>query len=116
MARGLIRNLDPRTVDTLKQRAERNGRSLQAELHAVVERAAASDMVALGTLDIEMYPSADLLPAALELAIGLDQSVYDCIYVALAVARGCELVTADEKLARALARSPFGVNVRSLVQ
>lgn len=45
MARVLIRDLDERTVERLKTRAERNGRSLQAELQLIVERAAATDIV-----------------------------------------------------------------------
>lgn len=40
MAQVLIRNLAPRTVAMLKRRAERNGRSLQAELQTILERAA----------------------------------------------------------------------------
>jgi len=40
MARVLIRDLDERTVERLKKRASRNGRSLQAELQLIVERAA----------------------------------------------------------------------------
>lgn len=45
MARVLIRDLDERTVARLKARAARNGRSLQAELQLVVERAAFSDVI-----------------------------------------------------------------------
>jgi antitoxin FitA len=45
MARVLIRDLDDRIVDKLKARAARNGRSLQAELQMIVERAAATDVV-----------------------------------------------------------------------
>lgn len=44
MAKVLIRDLDERVVDRLKKRATRNGRSLQAELQRVVERAAATDI------------------------------------------------------------------------
>lgn len=40
MAQVLIRNLHGRTIDKLKVRAARNGRSLQAELRAILERAA----------------------------------------------------------------------------
>jgi plasmid stability protein len=43
MARVLIRDLDDRTIEKLKLRAARNGRSLQAELQMIVERAAAVD-------------------------------------------------------------------------
>jgi plasmid stability protein len=45
MANVLIRNLEDRTVDKLKQRAARNDRSLQAELQAILERAASVDVV-----------------------------------------------------------------------
>lgn len=45
MARVLIRNLDDRTVNKLKERAARNDRSLQAELQMILERAAAMDVV-----------------------------------------------------------------------
>ena len=45
MARVLIRDLDERTVERLKQRAARNHRSLQAELQLIIERAAAADVI-----------------------------------------------------------------------
>ncbi len=48
MARVLIRDLEDRTVERLKARAARNGRSLQAELQMIVERAAAVDVVDSG--------------------------------------------------------------------
>ena len=44
MAKVLIRDLDERTVERLKKRASRNGRSLQAELQMIVERAAMMDV------------------------------------------------------------------------
>jgi predicted nucleic acid-binding protein len=40
---------------------------------------------------------------ALRIGIEYERTVYDSIYVALAVQSGRELVTADEKLANALA-------------
>ena len=45
MADVLIRKLDERTVARLKERAARHGRSLQAELRAILERAAAMDVI-----------------------------------------------------------------------
>jgi plasmid stability protein len=45
MAQVLIRNLDEQTVDKLKARAARHGRSLQTELQAILERAAETDVV-----------------------------------------------------------------------
>jgi len=44
MAKVLIRDLDERIVERLKSRAARNGRSLQAELQRIVERAAVVDV------------------------------------------------------------------------
>jgi predicted nucleic acid-binding protein len=47
--------------------------------------------------------SLTLLPEALRIAFLHDRSVYDCLYVALAVQFNVEMVTADERLANALA-------------
>jgi predicted nucleic acid-binding protein len=57
---------------------------------------------ALGAVPKTVYPTAVLLPAALDLAADLDRTVYDCLYLALAGALDCPLVTADQKLYRAL--------------
>ena len=43
MAQVLIRDLDKATVDALKQRARREGRSLQAALKAILEETAAAE-------------------------------------------------------------------------
>ncbi len=40
MAQILVRDLDPKVVARLKQRAKRDGRSLQAEVKLVLEQAA----------------------------------------------------------------------------
>jgi len=47
--------------------------------------------------------SKDLLVAALTIATSFDRSLYDCLYIALAVTTRCEMITADEKLANAVA-------------
>jgi predicted nucleic acid-binding protein len=44
-----------------------------------------------------------LLPEAIEIAFAHDRSVYDCLYVALAIRYKIEMITADERLANALA-------------
>lgn len=44
-----------------------------------------------------------LLDSALQLAIRYDRSVYDALYVALALAEDCQFVTADLRLYNALA-------------
>jgi antitoxin FitA len=43
MAQVLVRELDPETVERLKERAARHGRSLEAELRLILERAATRD-------------------------------------------------------------------------
>jgi predicted nucleic acid-binding protein len=61
---------------------------------------ALSQMQALGIATIS---SGSLLPEALQIAANYDRTVYDSVYVVLAVQSGGELVTADERLANALA-------------
>jgi predicted nucleic acid-binding protein len=55
----------------------------------------------------ELVPVADLKDRALEIALTLKHPAYDCFYLALAEQRGCKLVTADERLQRRCARTPF---------
>jgi predicted nucleic acid-binding protein len=57
---------------------------------------------------LEVHPSSPLLEAALEIALRTGRTVYDCIYVALAVSLDARLVTADEKLYNALRDGPLG--------
>jgi predicted nucleic acid-binding protein len=53
--------------------------------------------------------------AVLLLDIATRRAVYDCVYLALAEAEGCELVTADDQFARGLRASfPFIVPLVSL--
>ena len=62
-----------------------------------------------------LHHSSPLLIRAMEIAIATKQAVYDCIYVALAEAEGCELVTADDILVRNLRPSyPFIVSLVAL--
>jgi predicted nucleic acid-binding protein len=53
-----------------------------------------------------------IMPRALAIGLELDHAVYDCIYLALAEARGEKLLTADAKFARKLAGSRY----RTLLQ
>jgi predicted nucleic acid-binding protein len=53
--------------------------------------------------DFATVSSAALLTDALQIAIFHERSVYDCLYVALAVQYKTEMITADERLANALA-------------
>jgi len=56
-----------------------------------------------------------LLPRALEIAKQFRQTVYDCLYIALAEREGCELVSADDKLVKAVRPTlPFVIPLSSL--
>lgn len=59
-----------------------------------------SEIVAL---DIPTIPSSPLVPEALQFAVAHGRTVYDSLYVVLASHSGADLITADERLANALA-------------
>jgi len=56
-------------------------------------------------LGVRLHPSTELATMALELAIAEHRSLYDMLYLALAERENCDLITADEKLFRALGGS-----------
>ena len=62
---------------------------------------------ALAECPITVFPSRVLLESALEIALRTERTVYDSMYLALAVALECRLATADERLAHALAGGPL---------
>lgn len=62
--------------------------------------AAATDMRAR---DFATVSCRVLMPEALRIAFAYDRSIHDALYVALAVQSKAELITADERLANALA-------------
>ena len=64
---------------------------------------AAAAMSFVRELDIATAPSIDIVPQALDLAISYGRTVYDSLYVALAIHSKSEMITADERLANALA-------------
>jgi len=56
----------------------------------------------LRRFDFATVNSLMLIDRAFELATRFGQTVYDCLYVALAIESEAELITADERLANAL--------------
>lgn len=62
----------------------------------------------------EIVAAPTVMKAAFDLAVALDHPVYDCLYVALAEARDCPLVTADARLLQRLVKSPYRDRVMSL--
>jgi predicted nucleic acid-binding protein len=63
---------------------------------------------------LEILPGLDLVEAALEIAAAHGRTLYDASYVALAVARNCPFITADDRLVHAFATGPLGPHVRPL--
>jgi predicted nucleic acid-binding protein len=53
-------------------------------------------------LPVTTFAHWPLLPAALDLALSLHQTVYDCLYLALAEARNSVMVTADRRFHEAV--------------
>ena len=59
----------------------------------------------LQSVEIELVPTRSLLEATTQLAIELAHPAYDCMYLALAMERGCRFVTADDRLLRKVSES-----------
>lgn len=57
---------------------------------------------ALLALPLQVESSQSLIPAALEIACSAHRTVYDSLYLAVAIAYQCRVVTADSKLHNAL--------------
>ena len=73
---------------------------------------AAEILKAFPSLGVEIYPSSALLGSAFEVAVALDRTVYDSLYLALAVAQDGALVTADQKFHAAVIESTLASHVR----
>ena len=61
---------------------------------------------------IDLLPGADLIDRAAQIAVQIDHPVYDCLYLACAEAAGSTLITADRRLANALAGCSLAIDVR----
>jgi len=56
---------------------------------------------------VQKHSGEQLLEPAFEIADRTAQTVYDCTYLALAVALNCEMVTADERFYKAIGQTPL---------
>lgn len=65
-------------------------------------------------MPVEIMESLPLLPETLRIATSADRSVYDSLYIALAAREKCGVVTADQKLINALARTEWSARVSLL--
>ena len=67
----------------------------------------------LRSMPVELVASDQLVERALELALALKHPIYDCLYLALALDRGAQVVSADRRFLAASRRRPdlFGAVV-----
>ena len=72
-------------------------------LRRISRQSAEAAIVVLEERKIPTAPTSPLLKDAFAIAATFDRTVYDCTYVALAVASNAPLVTADERLVNAFA-------------
>ena len=63
---------------------------------------------------LQVTPSVDLVEHALRLALRTGRTVYDCLYLALALQTDTVMLTCDQRLINALAGSPIGGHVKWL--
>ena len=70
------------------------------------------DLPALAILT--MHQTTPLVAPAFDIACRTNRTVYDCLYLALAVQLGGQMVTADERLVNALAGTPWAGNIIKL--
>ena len=71
-----------------------------------------ADLPALGL--VTFHPTRPLVPPAFDLADRTGRTVYDCLYLALAIQLGGVMVTADDKLVNSLAGTPWVSSVLRL--
>ena len=65
----------------------------------------------LAALSLVRHPEGPYVAAAFDIAHRSTRTVYDCLYVALAVDLGAVMVTADQRLVNALAGTPWANHV-----
>lgn len=58
-------------------------------------------------LPLKITPSSQLVESALKLALRTNRTVYDCLYLALAVQTNSTMVTGDKRFVNALADTPL---------
>ncbi len=65
-------------------------------------------------MPLEIFETGPLLPTAMELALSTQRTVYDCLYLALALSHDARVVTADERFVNALSDGPLSRHLRLL--
>lgn len=66
---------------------------------------------AFTNMPLDLHSSEGLLAPAFEIAVALDRTVYDSMYLALAVGLDCPFVTADERFQAAVIGTPLASHI-----
>lgn len=82
--------------------------------HEVDMKEAQTVIDSISTLQFALQPSRILVQSAYDIAAKYRASVYDCLYLAIAVKRDAYFITADKRFVTALAGSPFASHIRYL--
>jgi predicted nucleic acid-binding protein len=75
-----------------------------ARTGALPGRIAHQRLAALRRAPVTLTPTGRLLDRALTLAIEIDHPIYDCAYLALALAQGAQVVSADRRFVNVVRR------------
>jgi predicted nucleic acid-binding protein len=95
-------------LGSLLWRRQRNGELTAAQAREM--------LLTLRAFPIRTHGMFPLLPLALEIAMTIGHSVYDCVYLALADEENCRVVTADRRLQNAVAAGPLSQSVLDLAE
>jgi predicted nucleic acid-binding protein len=66
---------------------------------------------ALEVVPLQIHATQPLIESAFEIAHGLERSVYDSVYLSLAVINECRMITADKKLYGVLKNSSLAGHI-----
>jgi predicted nucleic acid-binding protein len=83
----------------------------KARLRELTRQEATATVRAFERVPLAIFPSRPLIESALEIALATGRTVYDSLYLALALALDCPLVTADERCANSLRGTRLAADV-----
>ncbi|HLQ24703.1 MAG TPA: type II toxin-antitoxin system VapC family toxin [Acidiferrobacterales bacterium] len=66
---------------------------------------------ALEAVPLQVHTTQPLIESAFEIAYGLERSVYDSVYLSLAVINECRMITADKKFYNVLKNSSLAEHI-----
>ncbi len=68
-------------------------------------------ITAFSALPLQVYASKPLISLAIDIGLKTQRTIYDCLYLSLAVSERCQMVTADKKFYNALINTNFATNL-----